>query len=308
MYKIHQKLAKRSNYHLPDEARKYYGKYARDGITVHWWNSPSRIKDSDHDVIVNYIYNKKGGSVNYVLSNNKITLMVNPDNVAWASQSGNPTTISIEFSPHLNAEGYKKAGWLIKELESRYGKGLRLFKHAYWFFTECPGNLDLNRMRSEADKWKRGEYDPKPAPTVIADLKWTKLAKPTVYVTNKPVTNLWSFKKTSWDMTGVKQFKKGEKITIYGRVHNRTLDAHYLLTEYSYTNKIANGFNEKDLDLFVELKSVEMPVPPKEQQPQPKPPVIPEPVEPTLEERVSKLEALVATIINFLSSVFKQFK
>jgi len=139
-YPIQIRLASKNGYHTPAEAKAYYGRYSRSGITWHWWNTPNLVKDSDHDNICNYILGKASrgeGSVNYVLSNNKITLIVNPDNVAWASQSGNPVTVSVELSPHLNAEGYKKAGWLKNELEGRYGKTLKSYKHSDWFGTQC---------------------------------------------------------------------------------------------------------------------------------------------------------------------------
>jgi hypothetical protein len=168
-YKIEIKPASKNGYHTPSEAKAYYGRYSRDGVCEHWWNSPDKVKDSDHNSIVNYILGKASrgeGSVNYVLSNKKITLLVNPDNVAWASQSGNPTTVSVEFSPHLDAEGYKKAGWLINELfnkkDGRYRKSPRLWKHSDFFATACPGSLSTSKMLAEAKKWAGGDYDAKP--------------------------------------------------------------------------------------------------------------------------------------------------
>lgn len=158
-YPIEIRSASKNGWHTPVEARAYYGKYSRDGLTIHWWHDPSKVKDSDHDNIVNYILTKAKngtGSVNYVASNHKITMLVNPDDVAWASQSGNPTTISIEFSPHLNDEGYKRGGWLISELEKRYNRTLKLYPHSHWFNTSCPGNISLERLRKEADKFKQG--------------------------------------------------------------------------------------------------------------------------------------------------------
>lgn len=163
-YTIEDKRIPSTGYYTPEESRKPYpngyGKYAREGITIHWWNSPDKVKDSDHDKIVEYIRSKldkppeKRGSVNYVVSNKKVTLMVDPDNVAWASQGGNPTTISIECSPHLNDEGYKRLGWLINQLDERYKRKLTLYPHSHWFTTECPGTLSLARMRREADAFK----------------------------------------------------------------------------------------------------------------------------------------------------------
>lgn len=165
-YAIENRPASKSGWHTPAEAKRYYGRYSREGITVHWWDLPERA--GTHDGTVNYILNKARlgqGSVNYVLSNDKISVLVEPDNVAWASQSGNPTTISIEFDPRLNAEGYRKAGWLIAELERRYGRSLTLYPHKHWVSTQCPGTLDLNRMRAEANKWKAGGNAPAPQPT-----------------------------------------------------------------------------------------------------------------------------------------------
>jgi len=154
-YPVEVRLADKKGWHTPGEASAFYGRYGRVGITVHWWDTPQRA--GTHDGTVNYILNKAKagtGSVNYVLSNDKITLLVEPENVAWASQSGNPTTVSIEFDPRLNGEGYRKAGWLINELEKRFKRTLTLYPHNHWFATQCPGTLDLNRMRREADIWK----------------------------------------------------------------------------------------------------------------------------------------------------------
>jgi hypothetical protein len=166
-YPIEMKLASHNGWFTPAESNAYYAtRYARDGITVHWWGDGTGA--SNHDNIVNYMNNQAAQgikSVNYVLSDNKITLCVGPDNVAWCSSKGNPTTISVETQPTLGDEGYKKWGWLVDQLEQRYGKTLKLYKHSDWEPTGCPGTIDLARIRSEADKWKRGEYD-QPVPVV----------------------------------------------------------------------------------------------------------------------------------------------
>ena len=322
MYNIETRLAAKSGWHTPSEAQRYYGRYSRTGITVHHWNTPNLVKDSDHNNIVNYIANKAKngtGSVNYVLSNTKITLMVHPDNVAWASQSGNPTTVSIEFSPHLNAEGYKKAGWLIWQLEKRYNRKLTLYPHNHWFATQCPGSLDLPRMRAEANKWAQGGHNPKPpvpAPPG-AKLTWVKLPKIMTYITNKQPTNLWDFNKTTWNMTAVKNFKKGEKISIYGKCVNETLKATYLLTEFSFTKKITNGFNQSDMDVYVPLPSIPTPAPKPapdghsgEIAPQPttSPALAIPKEESNYDKRLSALEKLVSNIAAFLRSIFSGFK
>lgn len=167
-YPIEIKPASANGYFTPAQSNAYYAKrYARDGVTVHWWGDGTGA--DNHDNIVNYMNAQAAAglkSVNYILSDNKITLSVSPDNVAWCSQAGNPTTISVETQPTLGAEGYKKWGWLLDQLEQRYGKQLTLYKHSDWAQTGCPGSIDLNRIRHEADLWKSGHYDNVGTPVV----------------------------------------------------------------------------------------------------------------------------------------------
>lgn len=131
-YPIEIKLASKNAWFTPAESNAYYSaRYAREGVTIHWWGDGSGA--SNHDNIVNYFLGQASAgnkSVNYVVSDNKITLMVSPDNVAWCSQGGNPTTISIEHQPTLGNEGYKKSGWLVWQLEGRYGHRLNIYPHS----------------------------------------------------------------------------------------------------------------------------------------------------------------------------------
>lgn len=215
MYQIEIRLASKNGWHTPAEARAYYGKYDRAGVTWHWWNTPNLVQDSDHDNICNYILGKANagsGSVNYVLSNNKITMLVNPDNVAWASQGGNPTTVSVELSPHLNTEGYKKAGWLFNELEGRYGRVLKHYKHSDWVTTQCPGTIDINRIKDEANKWKSGAYNPAPTPPEWKrNLVAVPLMKLYAIDDTTPLRNLENVSEV------IKNLTKGTPIDIAGR-------------------------------------------------------------------------------------------
>lgn len=326
-YDIEIRLAAKTGWHTPAEAKAYYGRYSREGFTVHWWGEPSLNPDSGHDNIVNYILGKATagtGSVNYVLSNNKITMLVNPDNVAWASQSGNPTTVSCEFSPSLNAEGYKKAGWLINELEGRYGHNLTLYPHNKWFQTACPGTLDIGRMRAEADKWKSGGYNPTPVPVpvpvpnpptpvvsvVSGYTRWKEGA--IEYVVNKQPTHLWDFNSPNWNMKSVKQFNKGDRITIVGHAHNDKINKDYYMTDYSFSKQIPNGFNPADLDLYVKPSAPAPTPPPDSTQVPPKPAPDPVPSVPTKDEeqdkRLTAIELLLKKVVDFLKSIFNNFK
>lgn len=123
--------------------------------------------------------------------------------------------------------------------------------------TLCCADLPVAEIWNKAteiiNKAKAGMTTP--TPPTKANLVWSKLSKPVEYVMNKNA-KLWNFNQTDWNGfgKGVKDFKKGDRVIIYGKVVNKTLNATYLLTEYSYTNKITNGFNQADLDVYVAPK------------------------------------------------------
>jgi hypothetical protein len=290
-YPIEIKIASKNGWSTPQEAKYIWATpYSREGITMHWWGDGTGA--SNHDNIVNYFLSQAQAgnkSTNYVVSDNKITLMVSPDNVAWCSNNGNPTTISIEHQPTLNAEGYKKSGWLVWQLEGRYGKRLSLYPHSKWVGTACPGSIDINRIRAEANKWASGGYlpappppapkpvpvePPPPAPTV--KIAYSKLPAPVNYVVNKN-TSLWNFNSATWaGVTATKAFNKGDQFIVYGIADNLNLKAKYAMTAYSFgqadttgSPKATTGVNMVDLDLVV--------APPTPEVPKPIPPSVPVP-------------------------------
>ena len=78
-YPIEIKICSKNGWFTPDEARAYYGRYSREGITIHWWGDGSGAVN--HDNVVNYLAAKAtagtGPTANYIVSDNKITLAVN---------------------------------------------------------------------------------------------------------------------------------------------------------------------------------------------------------------------------------------
>lgn len=52
-YNVEIKPASKNGYHTPAEARAYYGRYDRNGLTCHWWGDGTGA--SNHDNIVNYM-------------------------------------------------------------------------------------------------------------------------------------------------------------------------------------------------------------------------------------------------------------
>lgn len=305
-YGIEIKVASKNGWFTPTEARSYYGRYDRSGITVHWWGDGTGA--SNHDNIVNYMLNgaEQGvKSVNYVLSDNKITLLVNPDNVAWASQSGNATTVSIEFQPTLGSEGYKKGGWLIDQLEQRYARSLQLLPHSYWFQTACPGSIDINRLRAEADKWKSGAYDNPPAPSYPPAPTPPPTTQITLQITdipNKQVklvrdANLWDLHFAKWaDAKAVKTLPAGTQVEV-SAIAKHPLGGSYYLSEYSFSKGIGNGINVKDCE------DVSTPPPPVEPAPVPVP--TPIPVEPDRAAILAFLAMLRDLITDFLGKFKK---
>lgn len=311
-YPLEIKIAPKSVWFTPDEASSYYGRYSREGVTIHWWGDGTGA--DNHDNIVNYFLRRTDGSVNYVLSDNKITLMVNPDNVAWTSQSGNATTISIEHQPTLGAEGYKKSGWLVNQLEQRYGRTLTLYPHNYWYSTACPGSIDLNRIRQEADKWQRGEYDARPAPasTPTPTPPPTPPKKVNLQITdipNKNVrlirdANLWDLSFTAYsNAKAVKSLTSGTEIEVSATAKH-PLGSTYYLSEYSFSKGIGNGINVKDCeDVNVEKPTttpppVVVPIPAKPA-PAPETPVV-DPTKGTADEKLNWIIRAINAILSKL--------
>ena len=303
----------------PAQSNNYYAtRYSREGATIHWWGDGTGA--DNHDNIVNFFKRRLDGSTHYVLSDNKITVMVNPDNVAFTSQSGNPTTIAIEHQPTLGAEGYKKSGWLVDQLEQRYGRRLSLYPHNKWYPTACPGSIDIGRIRAEADKWKSGVYDaptpplpaptpaptPPPAPAPTINLEITNIV-------NKKVrtlidANLWDLHFTKYaDAKSVKILPKGTEIEVSATAKH-PLGSTYYLSEYSFSKGISNGINVKDCENVDVEKPATIPppviVPIPETPPEPSEPPVVENPDAGVGARLDVLEKLVQGILNFIKRIF----
>lgn len=183
MYEIEDKPTNRAAYFDVAQSNAYYKtRYSREGVTIHWWGGGESA--NQHDNIVNYFL-KQGDaqvkSVNFVVSDIKITRMVPEDMVAWCSQGGNPTTISIECQPTLSDEGYKRLAWLISTLNKKYGRTLTIYPHKYWISTDCPGTIDLERIRRDSSTPVTSTIPTAPVQTVSATPKPSP-SKQTVYL------------------------------------------------------------------------------------------------------------------------------
>lgn len=256
-YAVEVKWASKAGYFTPAEARSYYGKYDRSGVTYHWWNSPDRIggSASDHDSIVNYLNGRaaqgQAPTVNYVASEPKFTLCIDPTNVAWTSSAGNSTTIGVECSPHFTEPFYKKLGWLHDQMEQRFGRTLAIWVHFEWQpGTQC-SPIIKQKIRDYANWWKAQRDIPAATPVPTPP-------KPTVTlqisdIQNKKVrlirdTKLWDLGFTSWATAkAVKVLPAGTIIEV-SALAKHPLGGNYYLSEYSFSRGVGNGINVVDCE------------------------------------------------------------
>lgn len=268
-YPIEIKLASAAGYHTPTQARAYYGKYSRDGVTYHWWNSPDRIGGDEgaHDSIVNYLNGRASAgqapTANYVASEPKLTYCISPDNVAWTSGNGNATTIGVECSPHFTEALYKKLGWLHDELEQRYSKTLSIYVHFEWETTTC-SPIIKQKIRDYANQWRKEREAPVVVPPVVVPPSNSTVTLQIADIPNKKVrlirdANLWDLAFTTW--AGAKSVKTIPAGTIVeaSATAKHPLGGTYYLSEYSYSRGVGNGINVKDCEDFVDVVA-----PPKE--------------------------------------------
>ena len=194
-------------------------------------------------------------------ANDNVAITVEVANDGGANTNWHVSDSAINSLINLMVDICKRYG--IKKMNFTGNANGNLTLHKYFAQTSCPGPYLESKMPWIADQVnKKLKGDDKPK------LTWTKLDKPTDYICKLQPTNLWDFNYKDFNSCKpIKQFKKGDQITIYGKVYNDSLKSTYLLTEYSYTNKITNGFNVVDM----EVKS--------EPQPEPKPEPTPVPQE-----------------------------
>ena len=123
------------------------------GITCHWWARPT---GQNPEGIVSWLCDKRAGtSAHYVVSENTVWCIVDPDRRAWhaGNSKANHDQIGIELDPNMSrrAATERTAAALIADLRAVYGN-LPLSPHKRWTSTECPGNWDLGRL----DRLARG--------------------------------------------------------------------------------------------------------------------------------------------------------
>lgn len=262
------------NYTTGAQTKAFYGRPRTIEFGAgHWWDDPTRFP-SFNGVVATLMNPARQASAHAVVGDGQVQPLVRPQDTSWCTGSANPYTVSIETDPQIiymwRSGGDKAKAKRIFETLAEYiadmgWHNLPWKPHKYWNPTTACNPIDWGAVMTRAKQIRNGSTPaPAPKPPAKANLEWSKLAKPVEYVTSKQPTKLWDFNQTTWAGfgNGVKSYNKGERIVIYGKVFNKTLGATYLVTEYSFTKKITNGFNQSDMSIYV------APTPPAPQKPE----------------------------------------
>lgn len=139
------------NYTPANETRSVWGvDRSIQAICIHWWGDPAQ-NPTFEGVISTLLNPARESSAHYIATGTgrRVACIVAPADNAWANNSGNPTTVSIECDPRCRDEDYDVVGELVAELRDTYGQ-LPLVPHNKYIATRCPGNWDLNRINAVA--------------------------------------------------------------------------------------------------------------------------------------------------------------
>jgi hypothetical protein len=184
---------------------------------------------------------------------------VSINNTSWAdgNAASNARAITVEhhgtwLNGYYDANVVENSAWLLAWLRDQ---GLvshtRKHREVSLIATQCCGDLPEQKIWDRStqiiEKYKKqGTTTPAPKPAT-SNITWKKHAK-TVKYRLKRNASLWAFDRKDWNMKAVETFKKGHIVEVYGEGYNKALKATYFVTKYSFDKKIANGFNQADLE------------------------------------------------------------
>ena len=244
-------------------------------IVIHWWGDPN-TKPTASGVVSWFLNKASQVSAHYVITgtNREVYHVVDNANTAWHAKQANSFTIGLECDPRCRDEDYDVVAEVVANLWKHYGK-LPLKRHSEYVSTACPGNYDIARIAREAEAKLNPKPAPAPAPVAPAPAKLVAIDIPNKMFIIKKETDLWDLSFTKWaDAKSIKKYPAGTVIEVSAMV-DHPLGGRYLLTEYSLSKGIMNGFNANDME---EVKVVPIPEP----TPQPETPKLP--VEPVVTE------------------------
>lgn len=145
---------------LNKKAAEYYGKpYSPVESHLHWWGAPGQ--GGTHAGNVSHIRNTADLSVNFVVSEKRITLMVPLNKIALTTGTRNPFAWKSENDPTLTDWQYKTMGYLHFIVEKLNPVLLNepLRHHKEFYATSC-SEINKAKVREYAETFRTGALDP----------------------------------------------------------------------------------------------------------------------------------------------------
>lgn len=327
------------NKYIPANQSNYTkgrGGHKVNGIVVHHAASTSLAS-------VGQVFSQYGrnGSAHYGIKGSEIHQYVGEEDTAWHCGNfwGNQNTIGIEFVNNVghpywtvDDETLETGIKLIADIARRYNLGKlyinpnedcpKLSGHRDWAGanTYCPGDYLYSKLQYICDRVNAINFPPVaiPAPKQTkAEITYEKIEPKRVRIIRD--TSLWNYDALKWgEIKSVKLYPKGDIVDVAAIAHNKTLNAKYYLTAFSYNNgnvKATNGFNIADCEDYVEPKPEPTPQiqeqPPKKTEQEAKPEVEKQGRTPEVDYAkennalLNKLIELVSWIIDKVKNIFK---
>ena len=137
------------NFTPEEQTEDYYGEPRTfQYIVLHWWGDPEA--GYTFDGTVDYLKNPDSNvSAHYVVSEDKITQLVELKDTAWHARDANPKSIGIEIDPQFSDKTYETVGWLINYISKQTSIPITdeyIVGHRKFVATQCPGTLDFDRV------------------------------------------------------------------------------------------------------------------------------------------------------------------
>lgn len=310
------------------------GGHKVNGIVIHHAASTSLNS-------VGQVFSQPGrnGSAHYGVKGNEIHQYVGEENTAWHCGNfwGNQNTIGIELVNSTGAPNWtvddatlETGIRLVADIARRHGLGKlyinpnedcpKLSGHRDWYgaSTYCPGDYLYSKLQYICERANAINFPPTPTPIPtpsVAQITYEKIEPKKIILMRN--TYLWDFNFVKWvEAKDVKPYLAGELVDVVAIAHNKTMNANYYMTAYSYDDgkiRQTNGFNVVDCEDYVEPKPEVKPTPPVPQptpKPEPKPEVKPE-SKPSVDYAkennalLKKLIEMVTWVVDKLKNIFK---
>lgn len=247
---------------------------------------------------------------------------VDTDDTQWTNGNFISNSESITVETRGDWRGYYDQVTLDNLTELMY-RCLKIFPNLVLEFhmdvsssvTLCPAELKNKGYAAACWQKAKNRIAVENAPRVPAGLRVDIPDKKVVLIRD---ANVWDMSFTSFaNAKAVTALKAGTVIDVAGVYDHPLSSTDYYLSKWSWDNGKNNGISKADCKDFVEPAPVDptpvpvdpTPVPPKEDSGAGTIPPLPvDPEGNPLEKRITALEALVQKIVDFLSSIFTNFK